>query len=231
MRVGVVMFPGSHCDRDCAHAITHALGAEALMLWHRDVPTLDGLDGVIVPGGFSYGDYLRAGAIAKLSPVMGEVARFAGRGGAVLGICNGFQLLTELGLLPGALRHNVGLRFVCAPAWLRVDSTRSYATRALASGQRLRLPIAHAQGCYVADDVTMRSLEDGEQIMLRYCGPGGQLEDAYNPNGSAAHIAGICNAAGNVMGMMPHPERACEALLGGVDGRALLASAFAGGGA
>ncbi len=215
MNIGVVVFPGSNCDHDAWYAVTHALGQHAEFVWH-DSPKLPGnLDGVILPGGFSYGDYLRCGAIAKFSPVMGAVKQFAAAGGLVLGICNGFQVLVESGLLPGALVRNRGLKFVCKPVALRVETTNSPFTSEASQGQILHLPVAHGEGCYVADEPTLDGLEAEDRVLLRY---------VDNPNGSLRDIAGILNAERNVMGMMPHPERAAEPLMGGTDGLTILQS-------
>ena len=215
MRFGVVVFPGSNCDHDAWYAVSHNLGQQAEFVWH-DSPTLPHhLDAVILPGGFSYGDYLRCGAIAKFSPVMTAVKSFAADGGLVLGICNGFQVLTEAGLLPGALIRNQGLKFVCRPVGLRVATTHSPFTNRAAQGQILRMPIAHGEGCYVAPDATLDELEDQDRVLFRY---------VDNPNGSARDIAGILNERRNVMGMMPHPERATEPLMGSSDGLVILQS-------
>ncbi|MFL6417217.1 MAG: phosphoribosylformylglycinamidine synthase subunit PurQ [Bryobacteraceae bacterium] len=214
MRVGVVVFPGSNCDHDAYFAFRHNLGAEAKFIWH-DSSTLGDVDAVILPGGFSYGDYLRTGAIAKFSPAMGAVKRFAENGGPVLGICNGFQVLTEAGLLPGALVRNAGLKFVCRTVPIEVVSTNSPFTRNLRTGEVLRLPVAHGEGCYIADAATLSELETQGRVVLRY---------RDNPNGSLNDIAGIVNQRGNVLGMMPHPERASDPLVGGTDGLSILRS-------
>ncbi|HXH57539.1 phosphoribosylformylglycinamidine synthase subunit PurQ [Iamia sp.] len=211
--VGVVQFPGSNCEHDAVEAL-RSLGAEARLLWHGDA-TVDGVDAVIVPGGFAHGDYLRPGAIARFSPVMDAVAAFAGAGGPVVGICNGFQVLTEAGLLPGALHKNEGLRFLCTTVELRVESTRSVLTGAASVGDVLRVPINHFEGAFTCDDETLARLEAKDQIVLRY---------VDNPNGSRADIAAVSNEAGNVVGLMPHPERAVSELLGSVDGIPLLRS-------
>ena len=215
MRFGVVVFPGSNCDHDAWYAVSHNLGQQAEFIWH-DSPTIPGnTDAIILPGGFSYGDYLRCGAIAKFSPVMAAVKRFAADGGLILGICNGFQVLVEAGLLPGALVRNRGLKFVCGPTPLRVETTDSPFTSEAKAGQTLTLPVAHGEGCYIADDHTLDELEGDRRVALRY------LE---NPNGSMRDIAGILNANRNVMGLMPHPERASEPLMGGTDGMLILQS-------
>ena len=209
--IGVVVFPGSNCEYDAAAAVTQ-LGATAEFVWHS-ATDLDGLDGLILPGGFAHGDYLRPGALARFSPVMDAVARFAADGGAVLGICNGFQVLTEAGLLPGALQKNRGLTFLCQETTVEVTSTASVLTRAAVRGQRLRIPINHFSGAFICDDATYDEIERHGQIVLRYVG---------NPNGSRGDVAGVANAAGNVVGLMPHPERAMSTLLGSADGRVLL---------
>ncbi len=211
MKIGVVVFPGSNCDHDAWYAFAHTLGQQAEFLWH-DTPSVGHVDAVVLPGGFSYGDYLRCGAIAKFSPVMAAVKKFAADGGPVLGICNGFQILVESGLLPGALLKNRGLKFVCREVTLRVDAVTPFTPR---KGQLLRMPVAHGDGCYFADDRTLDMLEAEDRVALRY---------VDNPNGSLRDIAGICNEGRNVMGMMPHPERAADALLGSADGRVILES-------
>jgi phosphoribosylformylglycinamidine synthase subunit PurQ / glutaminase len=219
MRFGIVVFPGSNCDRDCAHVVERVLGHEAHMIWHER-RELGGADVIIIPGGFSYGDYLRCGAVARLSPVMEEVARFAARGGPVLGICNGFQILLECGLLPGAMLRNRSLRFICRDARLRCATGRTPFTTGQA-GRLLTLPIAHAEGNYFIQEDGLSRLWDNEQVVFQYVGADGQPSDHANPNGSLDHIAGICDVSGKVVGMMPHPERASEAVMGGVDGLAL----------
>ena len=225
MRVAVVRFPGSNCDDDARSAL-ELLGARVRFVWHQ-ARDLGPVDAVVIPGGFSYGDYLRGGALAAQSPVMAELRRFAERGGPVLGICNGFQILTEAGLLPGQLARNAELRFVCARATLRVERADTAFTRGYQAGQRISLPVAHGEGRYYADDATLERLEGEGQVLLRYCDAAGALSEAANPNGSRHHIAGILSARGNVLGMMPHPERAAEALLGPADGAPLLASLLA----
>jgi phosphoribosylformylglycinamidine synthase subunit PurQ / glutaminase len=217
MKIGVVVFPGSNCDHDALHAVSEVIHAPAEFIWHQS-QDLAGFDAVILPGGFSYGDYLRTGAIARFSPVMSAIARFARSGGLVLGICNGFQILCEAGLLPGALMRNKGLRFVCRHVQIRVETTATPFTSAARLGQVLRIPIAHAEGNYVCDAATLAELRQNNQIVFRYCTPDGRLDPEANPNGSLDAIAGICNRVRNVMGMMPHPERAVEAALGSTDG-------------
>ena len=216
MRIGVVLFPGSNCEQDAVEAIT-SLGGEAELLWHGD-ESVAGVDGVVVPGGFAHGDYLRPGAIARFSPVMRAVADFAASGGPVVGICNGFQVLTEAGLLPGALQKNRGLKFLCTTVELRVESTRSVLTSEAAVGDVLRVPINHFEGNYTCSSETLAQLRGEDRIVLRY---------VQNPNGSVDDIAGICNEGRNVVGLMPHPERACNPLLGSVDGVPLLGSLLA----
>jgi phosphoribosylformylglycinamidine synthase subunit PurQ / glutaminase len=215
-RVGVVVFPGTNCEQDVAWAVEQ-LGGSPEQLWHAD-RELHGVDAVVVPGGFAHGDYLRTGAIARFSPVMESVAEFAASGGPVVGICNGFQVLCEAGLLPGALQKNAGLKFLCRTVECRVESTRSVLTAGAVRGQVLRLPINHFEGNYVCDQAALARLRDEERIVLRYIG---------NPNGSLDDIAGICSEAGNVVGLMPHPERAADALLGSEDGVVLLRSLLA----
>ncbi len=217
MRFGVVVFPGSNCDHDAWYALSHNLGQPCDFIWH-DSSSLGNADAVILPGGFSYGDYLRCGAIAKFSPVMTAVRKFAAEGGLVLGICNGFQILVESGLLPGALLRNRDLKFVCRTVSVRVETTNSPFTSAASRGQVLRLPVAHGEGCYFADDRTLDQLEAEDCVVLRYLD---------NPNGSMRNIAGILSPQRNVMGMMPHPERAADSLLGSSDGRAILESMVA----
>jgi len=223
VRFGVVTFPGSNCDYDAYAALRHVLCAPVEFLWHAD-PDLKDVDCVILPGGFSFGDYLRAGAIARFSPVMSSVIRFAESGGLVWGICNGFQILLEAGLLPGAMLRNSTMRFACQWVNLRVETTRTPFTRGCRPGQILRIPIAHAEGNYYADDETIDQLERSGQIVLRYVNADGTPDDASNPNGSRHNIAGIMNREGNILGMMPHPERAVEPILGSEDGLALFNS-------
>ena len=223
MRIAIVTFPGSNCDYDCYAAVKDVLGVEATYVWHRDTD-LGGADVVILPGGFSYGDYLRAGAIARFSPIMGAIQRFAAEGGLVLGICNGFQVLCEAGLLPGALIRNRSLKFRSMDVYLRVENASTPFTTRYREGQRLRIPIAHGEGSYIADEATLDRLEAERRVVFRYVDAKGATTDAANPNGSARNIAGIVNEGGNVLGMMPHPERAVEALLGSTDGLPLFES-------
>lgn len=226
MKVGVVVFPGSNCDADVKWAVEE-VGGRAEFVWHGE-RRLDGFDAVILPGGFSYGDYLRCGAIARFSPIMAEVERFAAQGRPVLGICNGFQILTEAGLLPGALRRNAGLRFICGPVHLRVENGETAWTKGLPRGKVLRLPIAHGEGNYYLEPAELAALEARGQVVFRYVNAVGAESPESNPNGSVNGIAGVCNPAGNVVGMMPHPERAVTALLGGEDGRGVLRAILAG---
>jgi phosphoribosylformylglycinamidine synthase len=223
MKVGVIVFPGSNCDHDAFHAATAVLGHEAALVWHKDT-SLGGADLVILPGGFSHGDYLRTGAVARFSPIMQAVSAFAASGGPVLGICNGFQILLEAGLLPGAMLRNRGLRFRCEFVHLRVEQTDTPFTGLCRPGQVLRMPIAHGEGNYYAPPDVLRRLEENRQIVFRYCTPDGRILDEANPNGSAANIAGLCNESRNVVGLMPHPERACERAIGSADGRVLFDS-------
>lgn len=224
MSFAVVVFPGSNCDRDCFHVVEQVLGQPVQYVWHRDTEIPEGIDCVIVPGGFSYGDYLRSGAVAKMSPIMDAVARFARGGGKVLGICNGFQILLESGLLPGAMLRNTSLKFICKPVYLRCDTRRTAFTSALSEGQVLQIPIAHAEGNYFIDDDGLKRLQDNAQIVFQYANAKGEVTVGANPNGSVHNIAGICNEAGNVVGMMPHPERAAEGVLGSRDGLAIFES-------
>jgi phosphoribosylformylglycinamidine synthase I len=223
VKFGIVTFPGSNCDYDAFHAVTDALGEEAVYLWHRQTD-LAGADVVVLPGGFSYGDYLRAGAIARFSPIMSEVVAHARRGAPVLAICNGFQIACEAGLLPGALLRNASLSFVAETVRLRVESTDSLFTSEYEHAQLLRIPIAHGEGRYTADEATVERLEGEGQVLFRYVGRDGEPSEESNPNGSIRSIAGIVSEGGNVLGMMPHPERAVEPLLGSSDGLALFES-------
>ncbi len=222
MNIAVLQFPASNCDQDCIHA-ARLLGHHARLVWHKD-NSLGAADAVIIPGGFSYGDYLRCGAIARLSPVMQAVRLFADQGGLVLGICNGFQILCEAGLLPGALVRNRSLQFRCEQVFLKTVSRGSPFTSKIPAEGILRIPIAHGDGCYFADPSTLETLRSRNQILWQYCTARGDVSDLANPNGSVANIAGICNEARNVAGLMPHPDRACEPLLGGIDGRRIFDS-------
>lgn len=217
MKFGIVLLPGSNCDHDAEHVTRNVLGANAEMLWHKDTD-LRGSDCVIIPGGFSYGDYLRAGALAKFAPIMEPIRRHAESGGLVLGICNGFQVLTEAGLLPGALMRNEHLRFVCRDVHLLVEENDLPFTSTLKAGEILTLPIAHGEGNYFADDETLDRLEENRQVIFRYCDEGGRLTAEANPNGSSRNIAGVCNERRNVLGLMPHPERCSEGILGNENG-------------
>ena len=223
MKFGIVVFPGSNCDFDTFFVLKEVLDQETVLLWHKD-HNLKNVDGVILPGGFSYGDYLRSGAIAKFSPLMKEVREFAAKGGSVLGICNGFQVLLELGLLPGAMLRNKNLKFLCQFVHLRVENAKTRFTHKARHGQILRIPIAHFDGNYFATPELLRALEKDHQIVLRYVNKEGETTEEANVNGSAAGIAGLINREGNVMGLMPHPERASEALLGSADGLAIFKS-------
>lgn len=217
MNIGIIVFPGSNCDRDCAHVLTEVMGQAAHFIWHQDT-SLKGMDAIILPGGFSYGDYLRTGAIARFSPIMDAVAEFARQGGMVLGICNGFQILLEAGLLPGAMLRNRHLSFICEDIFVRVENAATPFTNQCESGQVLRLPIAHADGNYYTDPVRLAALQANAQIVFRYCDREGNVTSQANPNGSLDNIAGIRNAAGNILGLMPHPERGAERILNNEDG-------------
>ncbi len=217
MRFAIVVFPGTWSDRDCYHAVTDVLAQEAAYVWHRE-SDLSGFDCVVLPGGFAHGDYLRTGAIARFSPIMDAVIRHAEAGRPVFGICNGFQILCEAGLLPGALMRNASLQFRCQDVYLRTETLRSPFTAALTAGQVLRIPISHGEGNYYADPDTLARLNDAERVAFRYCTPAGAITPEANPNGSLENIAGVLNEGRNVLGMMPHPERAVEALTGGEDG-------------
>src|ERR1041384_5168755 len=222
MNFVVLQFPASNCDQDAVHAIRH-LGHNARLLWHKE-NSLGAADAVIVPGGFSYGDYLRCGAIARFSPVMTAVQEFAAAGGLVLGICNGFQVLCEAGLLPGALIRNRSLQFRCEHIHLKTVTPDSPFTNQVPANKLLRIPIAHGEGCYFADEAKLAKLREGNQVLWQYVTAAGAVDDQANPNGSVQHIAGICNEKRNVAGLMPHPERACEPLLGSADGRLVFES-------
>lgn len=223
MKFGVVVFPGSNCDHDTYHVVSKVIGQPVDFIWHKE-ENLDRFDAVILPGGFSYGDYLRSGAIARFSPVMQAVKKFASEGGLVMGICNGFQILCESGLLPGTLLRNKDLKFICRHINIKIEHTDTPFTSACSEGQVLSVPIAHGDGNYFCDTKTLNELENEGRVIFRYCDESGNVTDASNPNGSLANIAGICNRERNVLGMMPHPERAAENLLGGTDGRAIMLS-------
>jgi len=226
MKFGVVVFPGSNCDHDAYHAAHDILGQDAEYLWHKD-PSLKGVDVVILPGGFAHGDYLRTGAIARFSPIMPAIREFARAGGPVLGICNGFQVLLEAGLLPGAMLRNRDLKFHCEHVYVRVEQTDTPFTQSAARGQRLRIPIAHGEGNYYAEPEVVRELEASRRVIFRYCDARGEVTEAGNPNGSVNNIAGICSEARNIVGLMPHPERACEMSLGSADGLVMFESVLA----
>ena len=226
MKFAIIEFPGSNCDHDAYHAVRHVLGQQAELVWHKD-SDLRGADAVVLPGGFSYGDYLRTGAIARFSPVMRRVREYADAGGPVIGICNGFQVLLEAGLLEGALMRNRGLKFLCQHVHVRVEETDTPFSCGAAAGQVLKLPIAHGEGSYHAGRETVDALEANRQVVFRYCDADGAAAGAANPNGSLRRIAGVCNRRRNVVGLMPHPERACESVLGSEDGRVVLESVVA----
>lgn len=223
--IGVIIFPGSNCDHDAYHAMKHVMGAETKFLWHKD-NNLDDIDLLIIPGGFSYGDYLRSGAIARFSPIMQEVVRYAEQGRPVMGICNGFQILLESGLLPGAMLHNEKLRFVCKNVFIRVENNQTIFTNGLQTGDVLDIPVSHGEGNYFIDDDGLKVLQDQDRIVFRYCNEQGEITPDANFNGSVDSIAGICNSGGNVLGMMPHPERAVEEILGSTDGKKLFEALF-----
>lgn len=223
MKVGVVVFPGSNCDADAVHAFGSLLGLPTVRLWHKDT-ALQGCDLVVLPGGFSYGDYLRSGAIARFSPIMQAVSRHAEDGGYLFGICNGFQILVEAGLLPGVLLRNNHQKFMSKNVFLKAQTPDSLLTASLDLQRAYKVPLAHAEGRYFADDATLKALNENDQVLFRYCDADGGITASANPNGSLENIAGICNAGRNVFGLMPHPERAADALLGNTDGRLLLAS-------
>ena len=223
MRFGIIQFPGSNCDQDADHALANVFGQPTRYIWHKD-SALGAVDCVVVPGGFSYGDYLRTGAIARFSPAMQAVAAHAKAGGLVIGICNGFQILCEAQLLPGALIRNKGLKFICEHVFVRVETTDSPFTNAGQQGQVLRIPIAHGEGCYFAEPTVIAELEREQRVLVRYSTQDGKVTTAANPNGSIGNIAGICNAGRNVFGLMPHPERASESALGSEDGRVIFES-------
>ncbi len=226
MKWGIVTFPGSLDDRDALYGLGTVLGQQAVNLWHKD-RDLKGVEAIVLPGGFSYGDYLRCGALARFSPIMQSVIEFATAGGPVLGMCNGFQILCESGLLPGVLVQNRSLSYVCEWTRVRVETTHTRFTAGCSAGEILRLPIKHGEGCYAADEPTLKTLEDNGQIVFRYVDASGHVTDTANPNGTLHNIAGVTNKAGNVVGLMPHPEHALEAMLGGEDGRKLFLSALA----
>lgn len=223
MKFGVVIFPGSNCDRDTLYVLGEVLGQQVVPLWHKDTD-LQGVDMVVLPGGFSYGDYLRSGAIARFSPIMERVIAHANRGGYVMGICNGFQILTEAKLVPGALLHNESRKFICKNVHLKPQTTNSLITRQLSTSEVLQIPIAHGEGNYYIDADGLKALNDNDQVLFRYCDADGQITASSNPNGALDNIAGVTNAGRNVFGMMPHPERAADAVLGNTDGLRILES-------
>ncbi len=226
MKFGVVVFPGSNCDHDMIYVLRDIMKQEVVELWHKD-HDLKGADFIVLPGGFSFGDYLRSGAIARFSPIMTEVIAFANKGGYVFGVCNGFQILCESGLLPGALLHNNNQKFICKNVHIRCETNKSLVTNQIAPGTALKIPIAHGEGRFHADSNTLSELQANDQVLFRYCDANGKLDDAYNPNGSLSHIAGVTNKGRNVFGMMPHPERAADDNLDNTDGLALFKSVLA----
>jgi phosphoribosylformylglycinamidine synthase len=229
MKFGVVVFPGSNCDDDMIHALGDVMHSEVIKIWHKEtsLAQFSPNDCIVLPGGFSYGDYLRCGALAGLSPIMAAVKEFASNGGMVIGICNGFQILCESGLLPGALLINENQKFICKNVFLRVENCDTAFTNLTKVGDVLKIPIAHAEGRYYADEAILDKLEANNQVLFRYCGPNGELSQKFNPNGTSRSIAGICNENRNVFGMMPHPERAAENVLGNQDGKILFESLLA----
>ena len=224
MKFGVIVFPGSNCDDDMVHVLGDVMGQEVVKIWHKELSLPGDFDCIVLPGGFSYGDYVRAGAIARFSPIMKAVQEFAEAGGYVFGVCNGFQVLCECGLLPGVLLRNQNLQFICRNVWIKPVTQDSPITEGLDLDKALKIPIAHAEGRYYADEKTLDALEQNNQVLFRYCDAEGNVTEASNPNGALRSIAGICNAQRNVFGMMPHPERASEAVLGNVDGHGLFES-------
>ncbi len=223
MKIAVLVFPGSNCDHDAYHTLKHVLSADARFVWHKE-SDISGFDAVVIPGGFTYGDYLRTGAMAKLSPVMGSVKRFAAAGGPVIGICNGFQILLESGLLPGAMIANESLKFICEYVNIRTETSTTPFTKQIPGKTVLKIPIAHYQGNYFADRETLAALEANGQVVFRYCDPLGNASPESNPNGSVGNIAGICSKGRNILGMMPHPERCAEEEMGSTDGKRLFTS-------
>jgi len=221
MKFGVVIFPGSNCDEDIIYVLEKIMGQQVVRLWHKD-HNLQNVDFVILPGGFSFGDYLRSGAIARFSPIMQEVIQFAAKGGYVWGICNGFQILAEAGLVPGALLHNNQRKFICNNIYLKAETTNSLLTSEVDPAKALKIPIAHGEGNFFADADTLKAINDNDQVLFRYCDAGGNITAEANPNGAIENIAGVCNKGRNVFGMMPHPERAADSLLANEDGLAIL---------
>ena len=226
MKFGVVIFPGSNCDEDIIHVLENVMGQQVVRLWHKD-HDLQGAEFIVLPGGFSFGDYLRSGAIARFSPIMQEVIQFAAKGGKVLGVCNGFQILAEAGLLPGALLHNKNRKFICRNIHLKAQTSNSLVTRQIDPQRALKIPIAHGEGNYFADADVIKALNDNDQVLFRYCDEAGNITDDANPNGSVENIAGVTNATRNVFGFMPHPERAADAILANQDGLAIFESILA----
>ena len=223
MKFGVVVFPGSNCDYDAYHVLKNVISQETVFLWHKD-RDLQNVDCLVLPGGFSYGDYLRSGAIARFSPIMSEVKKFAATGGLIIGICNGFQILLEAGLLPGAMLRNKNLKFLCQHVWVKIENNQTAFSNSGQKGQVLKIPIAHFDGNYYAPPRVLAELEKNKQIVFRYCNENGNLTEEANVNGSANHIAGLINREGNILGMMPHPERASEKILGSEDGKVIFNS-------
>ena len=223
MKFGIVVFPGSNCDHDVYHVAKHVLGQEASFLWHKNT-SFSGIDCVVLPGGFAHGDYLRPGSMASFSPIMKAVIDFAGRGGMVLGICNGFQVLTEAGLLPGVLVRNAGLKYICRDLYLRIERQDTPFTARIKKGTVLKMPIGNGEGCYFAPESALKEIEEKNQVVFRYCGADGQVTSESNPNGSLRAIAGVCNERGNVLGMMPHPDRCAEDILGNSQGKRIFDS-------
>jgi phosphoribosylformylglycinamidine synthase I len=226
MKFGVVIFPGSNCDEDIIHVLENVMGQQVVRLWHKD-HDLQGAEFIVLPGGFSFGDYLRSGAIARFSPIMQEVIQFAAKGGKVLGVCNGFQILTEAGLLPGALLHNKNRKFICRNVHLKAQTSNSLVTSQIDPQRALKIPIAHGEGNYFADAEVLKALNDNDQVLFRYSDEAGNITDDANPNGSIENIAGVTNAGRNVFGFMPHPERAADSILGNQDGLAIFESILA----
>ncbi|MET3978456.1 phosphoribosylformylglycinamidine synthase I [Mucilaginibacter sp. UYP25] len=223
MKFGVVIFPGSNCDEDIIHVLQNVMGQQVVRLWHKD-HDLQGAEFIVLPGGFSFGDYLRSGAIARFSPIMQEVIQFAAKGGKVMGICNGFQILTEAGLLPGALLHNKNRKFICRNIHMKAQTANSLVTQLIDPQRALKIPLAHGEGNYFADADVLKAINDNDQVLFRYCDEAGNITDDSNPNGSIENIAGVTNAGRNVFGFMPHPERASESLVGNEDGLAIFES-------
>lgn len=222
-KFGVVIFPGSNCDQDMIYVLRNIMKQEVVELWHKSTD-LQGCDMIILPGGFSYGDYLRSGAIARFSPIMEKVIEFANKGGYVLGVCNGFQILCEAGLVPGALLHNTERKFICRNVYIKAETNDALITSSIPAGKALKVPIAHGEGRFYADDTTLKQLNQNKQILFRYCDETGTITDASNPNGATENIAGVCNEGRNVFGMMPHPERAADGELSNTDGRLIFES-------